>query len=597
MCNFIKPALADGGKTDWSIILGGCPDPAERYAVEELSRFLHEITGAVYPVLEDPESAAVCQIRIGYRLCVEQTDAVVDFAKLGSDGFVIITRDQRIMIAGNSPRGTLNGVYTFLENQLGCRWFAPGVSRIPPRNRIDIPILTEEHVPALEYREAYLYDGLDANWAARNRLNGQAYGLKDRHGQGIRYARFVHTFNEIASPDDWYDGHPEYFSLVDGKRLRRHTQLCLTNPAVLALAVQKVKQWLTEQPEATIVSVSQNDCYNPCTCDQCRAVDEYEGSHSGTLIRFVNAVAEAIADEYPQVFVDTLAYQYTRKAPLHVTPHPRVIVRLCSIECCFSHPLDVCRTVSWPFNQMAPPDTAFAEDLRDWSRICDRIYIWDYVTNFAHYLEPFPNLRVLAPNLRFFADHHVRGVFEQGNYQSGGGDFAPLKAYVLTKLLWNPRLDSEALMAEFAEGYYGQSADYILAYIRLLHDACEQSDTHLGIYDPPMHVYLTPELLNQAESIFDDAERAAENEVVLQRVKTARIPLQYVCLYRMAPDDPEYKTRAAAFLATLNASKITCVSEYLSVDQLRIFMEQGMTLPQIEAQRIAQFQADQALQA
>src|ERR1019366_5650033 len=116
-----------------------------------------------------------------------------------------------------------------------------------------------------------------------------------------------------------------------GIRLRKETQLCLSNPEVLAIALAKVRDWLRADPEVSIVSVSQNDWENPCQCPACRAVDEEEGNFSGSLIRFVNRIAEAIEPEHPHVAIDTLAYLYTRKAPRRVRPRHNVIVRLCSI--------------------------------------------------------------------------------------------------------------------------------------------------------------------------------------------------------------------------------------------------------------------------
>lgn len=85
------------------------------------------------------------------------------------------------------------------------------------------------------------------------------------------------------------------------------------------------------------MSVAQNDWYNACECENCRATDEHEGSHRGTLLYFVNQIAAVVARKYPDVKIDTLAYQHTRRPPKYIRSASNVIVRLCSIECCFSH--------------------------------------------------------------------------------------------------------------------------------------------------------------------------------------------------------------------------------------------------------------------
>ncbi|MFZ2052922.1 MAG: DUF4838 domain-containing protein [Candidatus Aminicenantales bacterium] len=176
------------------------------------------------------------------------------------------------------------------------------------------------------------------------------------------------------------------------------------------------------------------------------AVDGEEGSPSGSLLRFVNAVAADIEDEFPHITIDTLAYQYTRKPPRTTRPRPNVMVRLCSIECSFSVPLD------------DPRNRTFIDDLEEWSKVADRLFIWDYTTDFSNYIQPHPNYGVLGPNIRLFIKNNVRGVFEQGAYQSRGSEMAEMRAWMLAKLLWNPALDAARLREEFLEGYYGPSA-------------------------------------------------------------------------------------------------------------------------------------------
>ncbi|PQP88492.1 hypothetical protein CPT76_09085 [Paenibacillus sp. AR247] len=252
----------------------------------------------------------------------------IDFEKLGSDGFVIRTAGSRLVIAGGALRGTLYGVYTFLEDYLGCRWFSSKVSRIPKRSRISLGDIDIEQVPVLEYREPFFFCAFDGDWAARNKSNGNFPELETRHGGKTEYTSlFVHTFDHFIPVKEHFDAHPEYFSEVGGERISEKTQLCLTNPEVLELMIKRVKEYLGQHPETRILSVSQNDWYNPCQCANCRAVDEYEESYSGSLIRFVNQVAEAIESEYPEAAIDTLAYQYTRKPPKYVRPRHNVIVR------------------------------------------------------------------------------------------------------------------------------------------------------------------------------------------------------------------------------------------------------------------------------
>ncbi len=537
--------LADDGRTDYEIVLSADEaSPSEKYAAGELAHFLQQITGATFPIHTDRESTATRRILLGDSGALHKLAPALDLRPLGREGYVIKTLGDDLILAGGRQRGTLYAVYGLLEDHLGCHWFTPDCSTIPPRKRLELGPLDERRVPALEYREDFYAEGFDGVWAARNRMNGNAHRLTPEQGDKVRYIGFVHTFNALVPPDKYFASHPEYYSMIGGKRTAQNAQLCLTNPEVVRIATQTVREWLRDArqkglPEDPIVSVSQNDCWGYCECPQCKALAEREGSQSGPILHFVNQIADAVKDEFPLAAIDTLAYSYSRKPPLHVKPRPNVIVRLCSIECCFSHALETC-----------PVNKTFMDDLRGWSKICKRLYVWDYVTNFAHYVMPFPNLRVLAPNIRAFVAHNVRGIFEEGNYH-GGGEFCHLRTYLLAKLLWDPDCDLEAARNEFLATYYGPASIPLLAYIRLMHDTVEREDVHVHIYSPPTQPHLRPEVLAQANALFDRAEAVVKlfkyDEVRLRRVRHARMPLMYVSI---AGFDPGYRIQGDRIVPT-----------------------------------------------
>jgi len=136
--------------------------------------------------------------------------------------------------------------------------------------------------------------------------------------------------------------HPEYFPESKGKRISGYVQRCLSNPDVLKPAIAGVRRWIKEHPEANIISVSPNDTINNCQCAPCQALDDAGGTPAASLLKFVNVIAADIERDYPNVRLDTLAYQYTHKPPKTIRPRRNAIIRLCSIKCCFAHPLDTC---------------------------------------------------------------------------------------------------------------------------------------------------------------------------------------------------------------------------------------------------------------
>ncbi len=509
--------IARRGRALARIVVAADAPEAERFAADELALFLRIVTGVRVPIDNMPGPAGG-RLLVGPKAAA-QAGPDFDAPGLGPEEIVVRSVGGDLVLAGGGPRGTLYAVYAFLEDVVGCRWWTATASRMPWRPSLTIGPVAIRFRPPLEYREPYWYVAFDPVWAARNKANGIQAGGDELRGGRQLYEGFVHTFYRLIPPDKYFAAHPEWFSEIDGRRTFENAQLCLTNEDMRRELVRNLKERLRANPEATIASVSQNDCFGPCACPKCRAADKEEGGPAGTLLRFVNAVAADIEADFPNVAVDTLAYQYTRQPPRLVKPRPNVIVRLCSIECSFAKPLG------------DPANKAFFEDLDGWSKIAGRLYIWDYTTNFSHYIQPHPNYSVLAPNIRFFADRHVRGVFEQGAYQSWGSEMAELRAWVLAKLLWDPRLDEGRLRRDFLAGYYGPAAGAMDDYLEVLEAALDRSGEALGCYSPADAKFLSLETLSRSWRILERGRRkAAFSAEYLRRIDRARLPVAYAVL-------------------------------------------------------------------
>lgn len=518
-----RMVLAEKGESAYTIVLPADAIPTDKQAAAELQMFLKEISGATLPIATDREPLPPQAIILGQ---TKERPPGVDVELLGPEGFVVRTAGDRLFICGGRPRGTLYGVYHFLETYLGCRWYAPGVSRIPRRETLAIPSIAEMVAPPLEYREPYYLHTQDPDWAARNRVNGDTMRLDESRGGKVSYVPqyFVHTFFSLVPPDKHFGQHPEYFSLVSGKRVD-NGQLCLTHPEVQAIALDAVRRALRQNPSANIISVSQMDGAGPCECAACQAIVKREGSESGPILEFANRIADVVGAEFPRVQIDTLAYQYSRKPPRTLKPRPNVIIRYCTIEACFSHPLESC-----------PENRPLKEDLEGWAAIAPQLYVWDYETNFAHYYLPHPNLEVLAPNIRFFIRCHAKGIFAQGSYayKGGGGEFAELRAYLLARLLWNPQANPKEIIKDFIAGYYGAAAKPIQDYVRLLQRqvAPSQTNWHLKLITQPDSPYLTPIFIERAAERMREAEALSQkdDEATRLRVRVAALPVMYARL-------------------------------------------------------------------
>jgi len=555
--------LVENGKSDYSIVIAPDASQSERHGAEELQKFLEQMSGARLPITTDPRRRMVL---VGNSAALENLNLRIPFADLGPEGFALKTSGHNVVIAGGRLRGSMYGVYTFLE-KLGCRWFTPELSRIPKTRTITVGPLDEKQTPAFEYREPFFSEALDRDWAARNKTNGSYQRLDASVGGNVQYYPFVHSFDLLLPPSRYFDQHPEYFSLIDGQRRKEGGQLCLTNPDVLRLGVEAVEQWIAAHPAATIISVSQNDRYGYCECDNCRRVEQEEGgAHSGPLLRYVNALAQQIEKKHPDKLIDTLAYQYTEDPPTVTRPRRNVRIRLCPIGACEGHPYEQC-----PYNAY------FMKNLRAWSKITDRLYIWHYNTNFAHYLLPFPDFDELATDIPMYKHHGVVGLFMEGAVTKGGGaENAELRSYVMAKLLWNVNVDANKLVDEFLDACYGNAAKPMRAYFDLTQRQVRMAPNglgrHLWIYDSPSAPYLSDEFLASARELFRQAEAAADNDAVRGRLRQARIGIDYVALTRSKkftvegewyrPADLEgLKERWNSFMSTLRQFGITNISE------------------------------------
>lgn len=517
--------LTEDGKSQYSIVLSEAASPSERHAAGELQMFLEEISGAKLPIIEGGEASGRMVV-LGNGEELRSLKVQIDFEGLGDEGFAIKSVGPHLVIAGGRLRGTMYGVYTLLEDVLGCRWYTSKVSHIPKNPSITLEALDITQKPDFEYREPFYFDAFDADWAARNKANSSHARLDEARGGKITFYPFVHSFSHLLPPEKYLEEHPEYYALVGGERKAKGLydwQLCLTNPDVLKISTEVVLRWIEEHPEATIYSVSQNDGFGSnCECEKCKAIDEEEGSPSGLMLRFANAIAEEVAKKHPEKLIDTLAYTYTEKPPKITRPHPNVRVRLAPIQICHSHPLDVCTYAK---------NVEALENLKGWGELSNQQYIWHYTTTFNNYLLPYPNLEEIVGDIRIYKNSSgATGFLGQGNYHGHGGLMNELQTYMIAKLLWNTEVDADAVKAEFLRGYFGKSGKPLGEFIDLMQEKVLKEDIHVFHWDPPDAAFLSPEIMAAGERLFDEAERVADNADVLARVHHARISLQYVKL-------------------------------------------------------------------
>ncbi len=523
--------LAKDGTTGWKIVLPGEPTVVEKTAARELSEHLKLVTGADFQTVAEKDVPADRKslIFVGATAKAPKKDYKFDEILIRMDG-------GNLILAGHPQRGCLYAVYSFLQDVVGVRWWTPTDTFVPKKPTLVVADdLNVSYAPQMISREMYHRDAQPTVFSARMKGNG---ALTPEYGGAVRIVNFVHSFYKYLPPDKYFEAHPDWYSEVGGKRKWERAQLCLTNDAMIQELIKNVLETLRKNPGAKIIDVSQNDWHGYCTCKKCREVDDAEQSHAGTLVLMLNKVAEAVEKEFPDVLVESLAYQYTRRPPKNIKPRDNVLIRLCTIECSYIQPLD------------GPQNAKFAADIEGWSKLAKHLFIWDYTTNYNDYLGPHPNLRVLAPNVRYFVDHGAVGLFEEGE----GDDFCELKNWLLMRVMWEPNLDDEKLIGEFLRGYYGEAvAPLIQQYWDILIAKAKKENIYLGCFGVNSAKWLDLATLNQVTEIMNKAVEEATkvygpDSDELRRLRKSKMGIDHVWLSRYYPLRCEAREKKLPFM-------------------------------------------------
>tara|TARA_B110000090_G_scaffold51090_1_gene58418 strand:+ start:215 stop:2398 length:2184 start_codon:yes stop_codon:yes gene_type:complete len=486
-------------------------------------------------------------------ILVEKTDLNKDFISIDY-------KDSLITISANNKRNLYYATYDFIEKFLNVNWLSNDFTYYEDLKSINFPknysyyfeppVLTRTVHSKLFYKDSVFADKL--------KVTNEAF---PRYVPSAR----VHTFHRFLPYEVFYDKNPEYYALRNGKRLP--TQLCLTNTDVLKIVKDSVNSFFNKFPNSDVISVSQDDNTQYCQCDKCSKIDNQEGSPAGTMIHFVNAVAES----FPNKTISTLAYQYTRKPP-KVKPIENVLITLCSIECNRSVPIELgCKD--------------FSSDLKGWSQLTDNIRIWDYTTQFTNFLAPFPNWGTIKPNINLFVDNNAKWIFEQ--HSNNDSELFELRSYIMAKLLWNPNLDFQTLLNEFNNKYYGNGGKYISEYVNSIQNQIDNTSFFLFLYGDPSQgfdSFLSPENLLNYDILFNKALSSVElDSEYYKRILRSKISIDYAVLesyrknfsdlYQLTKTENDIKSINPKLIRRLNAFSKTC-----NDNDITLMNEMGFTV-------------------
>ncbi len=515
--------LAENGKALYRIVVRAGADGQERLAADKLRDYLSQMTRAEFALVEEGNDfhPSGQEISVGRTRLLERAAPVQLKADLGEDGYAVATQDQQLFVFGQTPGGTLNGVYCLLEEDLGCRWYSTKFKpMIPSQPSLRFRPVQRAYKPALDHlRDVYYNDARGdtdtaKEWTRANRLEdisavGNAWG-------------FSHTYAGLVPPSTYFAKHPEYYSEIDGKRVPR--QLCLTNPDLEGIILKQVLDHHKANPEMRFYEISPNDGRNYCQCRKCQAVNKAAGgTEMGTLLRLINRVAAKVEKVYPEVRLTTLAYLETVQPPINEKPRKNVIITLCTDKATWGNP---CLFVT------ETPE--FKKGLKAWEEAGANLRIWDYTVVFQNNMQPLLNMPVVSDNLRYYVRHGVKGVFMEGVHsRNDGADRSIIRSWVWLKQLWDPSRDTRELVRDFNYGFYGPAAEPMQAYDEMLWRKWDRHHMNFLTLDECLDYFIlfNKPFLDQAWPLLNQAERlAGGDKELLARVRLAKLPVQYLSL-------------------------------------------------------------------
>jgi len=535
--------LAENGKALANIVVGDKRSVVEAFAAEELKNYVDGITGVSLPITTGRDAVSNHRVFVGSSALPPELDVSVRFPSDLPDAFVMRTVGRDLILVGQGDRGTLYAVYTFLERYLDVRFFAPGDQgeEVPAKSRIEVPEINDAESPDLAYRCKGSVGGAEespmpatlriADWMAKNKLNFflipivHYADMKREYGQELAKRAISmevghHDFDFWVPQHEFFDTHPEYFALVGGERKRADrfwqkglafgTQLCLSNPDVSHIVAERMKSFMHENPEVELLDLWPNDNFGACECEQCRALNVPGNAtlyptmplRSRSYQVFANRVAAELADEFPDRRFSILSYVDGLEPGEDVEMHPNIDVNFALYRECYAHAID---------DPSCERNVFYRRTLDKWLRLAKRVELFEYYYKVAWQCLPFPVLRKIFADQRYFKQVGVYGNAPQitaFNFGSMG-----LTHYAFAKAAWDADSDMDEVVDDYCYRYYGPAGMAARRYFDELEAAMEKARKDCPIIAFPECILkvLTPEVRDTCREAVREAQTTVGN--------------------------------------------------------------------------------------
>ena len=363
--------------------------------------------------------------------------------------FEVRAKNGRLVIAAPNDVELLYGVYACAETYGGYTFFEPGKDIFAPERVVkELPlkdgVLLPAKKPLLKVR-GFIQEfpfGKDTeiifDWMAKNAMNYLPVWMKYydhlsdemkeyARVRGIEIESGHHNFNYWIPGTKYAKEHPEFFAMINGKRINPSgnvelllsEQLCTTNPELRAEIVRRMLEYCDAHPEVHTISLNPNDGFGWCECPECSKF--YDKNCKGDLYsvsthvykadriyhNLVRDIAARLRKARPDLKLTFSAYINYCRPSEGMTLEPGMAVHMAPYWRCINHALD---------DADCPINSHYADDLLAWSNVKHggEIYVYEYYMGVNFYLSlPMLHFHEMFREMRWYAAHGIDGVNTQ----------------------------------------------------------------------------------------------------------------------------------------------------------------------------------------
>ena len=436
--------------------------PQVQFAEEELKRLLKQALGgnlsALSVRLEEVSGNDYCTVTVN-------------------------TEQREVVIRGRSPNAVRDGVFDFVEKVIGVRWLYPGKDGefVPELDRLNLTTSEWTLPEPMPYRGLHIcsgkwhYDPEVAEWMSHRRCNRKLthhrevdFVGEDLKRLGLAPDTTTHSFSFIIPDGEFYEAHPEYFSLVGGKRIRHADggQLCLSNANLRRKFIEQLTVFAETHPEVRILGIPPNDGYGWCECENCLSMDAEAGSEpgdvSGRVWAFSIEVANTFKERFPDLLIGQYVYSNFKNCPVDKLPDNMAVIYT-TMTRCFKHSLG---------NPACELNVQNCKELLAWAKRCEHVYLYEYYSRSSWGDLPFPVWHTTSEDMKWCQQNNIDGFLtevvgaDNDWWQSG---HLALSATLAT--LANPDMDVDEFLDDTCVARFGPAAKPMRQYLCILKDA------------------------------------------------------------------------------------------------------------------------------